>query len=243
MKFSDELKSKELLEFENLVLQCNPATNSVILSTVETGKFWGLTSEREEWIGGHLGVRVVHIKPTTIIQFEDAIGRRLPRWCIEQHYYYFIDGNRAYQMTAYLNAAKYKEMDIRYVNELGYKHTATMLVYNNGLVDNYATTVTYIDMPMLRDMNRYCKAVNRYLRVAAAMENMHCEVQGLTYNYTVARLVATAFTNQEPAHKAALDVVQEMQGRPVMQLLSASHVYKASPFAPTTNMRFLYVRQ
>jgi hypothetical protein len=243
MFISGELKSERFLQHKNFAATYSAETNSAVLYDIYDAHNYGVGQDMAAWIHRHFGLRYYDLSERgTIIRVEDFAGVRVPRASVDSYYGYLQDGDKLYQMTAYISAAIREEYQLPKLDE-AYKERRVLLFIKNGKIGNYHTTVRTIDVPRMRVINNYCKQVNKYLRVAAAMGHLRC-VFGNNYSSDTHRVVAKSLQERESPQEAAFRVIEDMGDSAIqMPLVRASEVYSSAFCAPSIQMEYLYVRE
>jgi hypothetical protein len=243
MFISDELKSKGFVQRSNLAAVYGAETNSAVLYDIYAGANYGIDDNAAAWIQRHFGLRYFDMgERRTIIRIEDFTGARVPRAAIDRYYGYIADGDKLYQMTAYLNESGREELKLPALDE-EYKVRRALMVVKRGVISNYHTAVRLIDVPRMRVINDYCKQVNKYLRVAAAMAHLNCRFES-SFTGDIYRTVAKCLQERVSPQEAAFRVIEALGDNLVRMPLARAHEVFYSAFsAPAMQMEHLYVRE
>lgn len=244
MRISDELKSKQFLQFQNLVLQHNRETDSTLVHIIYSDKHYGIGEDQAAFLGWHLGGRIVGLDRRTIIKFEDCLGRRIPRALLEGHYHYFITDKRVYQLAAYVSPSEYETLKIPRLDET-FKEQRIIFKVTNGRIDTYSLSVMQLDIEVVKHVNQYCKEVNKYLRIAAALAHLPCQVSTY-YSYNINTFVGRGIQERLSAFETAGNIVADIEvnaGHLSYMPLAMAHIaYRNAFVAPSISMRHVYVR-
>lgn len=243
MLISDELKSKGFLQCHNLVVTYSAETDSAILSEIYCNNIYGIGEEQAAWIWRTFRLEYVSLSERgTIIQLEDAVGTRVPRATVDRYYGYVRDENKLYQLTAYASDAARAEIKLPKLDE-EYRERRILLFIKHGKIHNYHTNVRIMDTPRVRVVNDYCKQVNKYLRVAAAMAHLECKL-GNNFSTDTYRIVARSLQERASPQEAAFRVIEALDSEPDRMPLARTHeVYLFTFCSPSIQMEYLYVRK